>query len=361
MIPILYDADLQDAWSISNGIGRLSDAISCDVNEERNGSYTARIVYPINGIHAKDIATNRIIKTLAGDKTGIQCFRVQSVNPTLDGKKITVSCNHVSYDLSYFPVNPFDGSVISPATAFQILWRNEINQIPFVFDPEFYMLESAVAFGTKIPKSTRSMLMGSEGSILDIFGGEFEFDNRNIIWKRERGTDNGVRIAYGKNLTSFEQEINIAETVCGILPYWTSDGTTITGSIQYSDNAANFPFPKVKTIDFSQEFNDPENPPTAADLNAKATSYITANNVGYPQISTTVEFLPLWQEPGYEAFKNFERVGLCDTVTVFVPEFNVNMKAKVVKTDFNSLLERYNSVTIGTVKTTIADVVARLT
>lgn len=357
MIPILYDANLADAWTISNGIGRLSDVISCNVVEERNGAYTMSMTYPIDGVHANDILTNRIIKCLAGDKTGIQCFRIRSIAPSFIKGQINVLCNHVSYDLSYYPVRPFTANVDRPATALTLLWYNAINQNPFLVDPELYVLPSLVKYGIDEPASTKSLLMGQSGSILDLFGGEFEWDNRKVIWKRERGTDTGINIAYGKNLVSYDQETNISETVCGILPVWKSKDSVVYGDIQYSDNASDFPFPKTQVIDFSDAF-DPENPPSVSDLNSKAAAYNTANEVGHPVISTKIEFFPRWQTPEYKEFKDFERVGLCDTVTVLIPQINAKTKAKVVKTDFNVLLERYNSVELGTVKKTVADVIA---
>lgn len=356
MIPILYDANLQDAWTISNGIGRLNDCLSCRVTEERNGEYTLEAEYPLNGIHAEKIATQRIIKARAGDKSDLQCFRIQRITPGM--KTMQIYANHVSYDLSFYPVKPFTATVTRPADALAVLWFNAVNPNPFLVDPELYTLENPATFGTEIPVSTRAMLGGVRGSVLDAFGGEYEWDNRKVIWKRNRGADTGITIRYGKNLMSFSQELNISETVCGILPYYSQEGTVVYGAIQYSDNASSFPFPKTITYDFTGDFA--ETAPTVEQLNARAASFVSANNVGTPVVSTDIEFFPLWQLPEYEQFKDLERVGLCDIVTVFFPMLNVRTKAKVVKTVYNTLLERYESVTLGTVRKNLADTVASL-
>lgn len=356
MIPILYEASLADAWSVTNGIGRLQDCISCLVTEERNGEYTLQMEYPLNGIHAEDIATQRIIKARPNDKSDLQCFRIVRVTPNMN--TMTVYANHVSYDLSFYPVKPFRGTVLRPADALTLIWYNAVNQNPFLLDPELYELQASVSFGTDIPISTKSMLGGHQGSVLDVFGGEYEWDNRKVIWKRERGTDSGVTIRYGKNLMSIDQELNIAETVCGILPYYSMEDTTVYGSIQYAPNASSFPFLKTICMDFTGDYT--ETVPTAAQLEAKAASYINANNVGVPVVSTEIEFFPLWQTPEYSEFKALEQVGLCDTVTVFFPRLSVQTKAKVVKTEYNVILERYENITLGTVRKNLADTVAAL-
>lgn len=354
MIPILYEASLADAWSVTNGIGRLQDCISCYVTEERNGEYTLEMEYPLNGIHAEDIATQRIIKARTNDKSDLQCFRIVQITPNMT--TMTVHANHVSYDLSFYPVRPFSGTVLRPADALTLIWYNAVNQNPFLVDPELYELSASVSFGTDVPISTRSMLGGHQGSVLDVFGGEYEWDNRKVIWKRERGTDSGVTIRYGKNLMSIEQELNIAETVCGILPFYSMDGNTVYGSIQYSDNASAFPFLKTEVKDFTEQYA--ETVPTVAQLEARAASYIRSNNIGVPVVSTEIEFFPLWQTPEYSEFKDLERVSLCDTVTVFFPRLQVQTKAKVVKTEYNVLLERYEKITLGTIRKNLADTVA---
>lgn len=367
MIPILYDADLADALTISNGIGRLTDTISCTVTEERNSEYTMRLEYPLDGIHADDIKVQRIIKVKAGDKAGLQCFRIFKVVPTLDGKRMTVECNHISYDLSYYPVTPFSGTLQTAGvfTGMYMLFMHSVNGYsPWQIDVDDYTLTNPVNFGTDVPKSVRSMLGGSEGSILDIFGGEYEWDNRTIRWRRERGSDNGVTISYGKNLMSYEQETNIAEVYCGILPYYSYDGTVVYGDVQYSSNVSEFPYRKSVTMDFTNDFVEEgeETPtaPTVAQLNARAQSFISANNVGTPKVSFDIEFYPLWQDPAYKAFGDLDRIGLCDTVTVLFTELNVRVKAKCVKTVYNTLLERYESIELGSVRANIADTISGL-
>lgn len=362
VIPILYESTLSDATFITNGICRLSDTISCTVTEERNGEFKLELEYPFSGVHAEEIEVNRIIKAKSNDTSDHQCFRIASVSPSLDGKRITVKANHISYDLSYYPVAPFSGTFNSVATAILGIFNNSINTLPFENGAD-YVTGTTYTFDVVQPKSVRACLGGSEGSVLDRFGGEFEWDNRIIKWHEERGSDNGVTIRYGKNLTNFEQETSIANTVCGILPFYSYNGETIYGDIQYSSNYTDFPFLKVIAVDFTDKFMGDDGSteptePTTSELETLATEYISANSIGQPEVCITVEFFPIWQTEDYKDFKDLETVSLCDTVTVIFPELNVSTQAKVVKTVYNTLLEKYNSVELGSIKRTLADTIA---
>lgn len=359
MIPILYESTLSDATFITNGICRLSDTLSCKVTEERNGAYTLEMEYPFGGIHADELTVQRIIKAKANDISDLQCFRINTVTQSLDGRRLIIKANHISYDLSFFPVTPFSGTFNSVAFAITGILNNSVNNSGF-YNSADYVPGSAITYSIDTPRSIKACLGGQAGSVLDLFGGEYEWDNRLIKWHTARGQDRGVSIRYGKNLTNYEQETNIEDTICGILPYYSMDGTVVYGDIQYSDNASSFPFLKVAVMDFTNDYMDDEEAPTKAQLEARAAAYITANNIGQPEVAIDVEFYPIWQTENYAEYKDLETVGLCDSVTVIFPDLNVRTNTKVVKTVYNTLLEKYISVSLGSIRRNIADTIADL-
>ena len=353
MIPILYESDLSGVST--NGIGRLSDCTSCVVTEERNGEYTLTMQTPFKGKHADELKVDRIIMALPNDTSQPQYFRIVKINKNMKGMSLEVLANHISYDMSFIPVQPFSATVTGRYQAFETLWENTLENNPFLFDAPADTLVKK--FGTTVPVSLRAMLGGVEGSMLDVFGGEYEFDNRTVKWHLHRGSDRGVTIRYGKNLSSYEQEENISETVCGILPYYSMDETVVYGDIQYCSNADDFALKRTVPYDFTPSFEDGDTP-TAAKLNTKARAYIEENTMGIPEVSIHVEFRQLWQTPEYRHLKDLEHVSLCDTVSVYFPQLAVTAKAKVVKTEYDCLLERYNYVELGSVRQDISDRIA---
>lgn len=350
MIPILYSPT--ETNFTSNGLGGLADCISCEVSEERNGAYTMQIVYPIDGLHFGDIAHSSIIKVIPSDGATEQLFRVYKISKPLNGK-VTIEAEHISYQLSFIPVSPFTASNCAGALSGLVSHSMETNPFTVWTDKE-----TSATYKQTLPASFRSQLGGVQGSILDVYGGEYEFDNYTVKLHASRGADNGVTLRYGKNITDIKQEENIENTITGICPYWTdSDGNTVTGDIQYAEGADNFPYKRTVVMDFSGDY---ENQPTKAELEAHARSYISSNRVGVPRISIDVSFIALWQTEEYKNIANLERVKLCDTVTVEFEKLGISAKAKVVETVYDVLKERYTSIEIGESRTDLASTLSEM-
>lgn len=350
MIPILYSPT--ETNFTTNGLGGLADCISCEVTEQRNGAYTMQIVYPIDGLHFSDIAHSSIIKVIPSDGATEQLFRVYKISKPLNGK-VTIEAEHISYQLSFIPVSPFTASNCAGALSGLVSHSMEANPFTVWTDKE-----TSATYKQTLPASFRSQLGGVQGSILDVYGGEYEFDNYTVKLHASRGSDNGVTLRYGKNITNIEQEENIENTITGICPYWTdSDGNTVTGDIQYAEGADNFPYKRTVVMDFSGDY---ENKPTKAELEAHARSYISSNRVGVPRISIEVSFIALWQTEEYKNIANLERVKLCDTVTVEFEKLGISAKAKVVETVYDVLKERYTSIEIGESRTDLASTLSEM-
>lgn len=350
MIPILYSPT--ETNFTTNGLGGLADCISCEVTEERNGAYTMQIVYPIDGLHFSDIAHSSIIKAIPSDGATEQLFRVYKISKPLNGK-VTIEAEHISYQLSFIPVSPFTASNCAGALSGLVNHSMETNPFTVWTDKE-----TSATYKQTLPSSFRAQLGGVQGSILDVYGGEYEFDNYTVKLHASRGSDNGVTLRYGKNITDIKQEENIENTITGICPYWTdSDGNTVTGDIQYAEGADNFPYKRTVVMDFSGDY---ENQPTKAELEAHARSYISSNRVGVPRISIDVSFIALWQTEEYKNIANLERVKLCDTVTVEFEKLGISAKAKVVETVYDVLKERYTSIEIGESRTDLASTLSEM-
>lgn len=346
MTPILF-SDAATDYS-TQGLGALADALSCQVTEELNGEYELQMTYPVSGRRYANIKNRCIIYCKPDPYRGGQPFRIYRITRPLNGI-ITVYAQHISYDLSGIPVKPFTAGSASAAMAG--LKTNSAVSNPFTF---WTNKDTVANFSVSAPSSIRSMLGGTEGSILDTYGGEYEWDNLTVRLYSRRGSDNGVRIAYGKNLTDIEQDENIANLATGVIGYWAgSDGTLVQTPVVNAPGTYNFT--RVITVDFSSDF---EAQPSVEQLRQRTQQYISENSVGVPDVSITVSWVQLEQYSGYEGLSLLERVTLGDTVTVEFPPLGVEATARVVKTTYDALLDRYVSADIGSVKANIADTIA---
>jgi phage minor structural protein len=335
----------------SNGLGPLSDALACTVEENRNGAFELSMEYPVTGVLFDELKHGSIIFAPPNDSSEPQPFRVYGKSTPLSGV-VTVRAKHISYQLSHIPVSPFTAG--SCAAALQGLKTNAVEPCPFDFWTD---KETVATFTVKEPASARSLLGGVAGSVLDVYGGEYEFDRYTVKLHKARGTDSGVVIAYGKNLTDINQEESIENTITGVYPYYKdTDGNVLElpEKVVSSASAHNFPYPRTVPLDCSQEWQET---PSVEQLRAYASAYVKKEGIGVPSVSLKVSFVPLWQTEEYKAIAPAERLNLCDIATVRFEKLGVNARAKVVQTVYDVLAGRYESITLGEASTNLADTI----
>lgn len=351
MIPILYETT-ETAFT-TNGIGRLTDAISCYVTEERNGIYELEMVYPVDGNHYEDISISRIIAVEVSDGT-TQAFRIYKISRPLN-MQVTINCEHISYQLSYIPVMPFSATNVSGALNGILSNSAETNPFSVWTDKT-----TDATYNQEEIASARERLGGVEGSILDVYGGEYEFDNWTVKLWASRGSATDVVIRYGKNLVDLNQEENIEAVYTGIAPYWKGeeDGETVLVTLPeqvlHSSNASLYPFQRTIPLDLTEKF---EEQPTESELRTAAQNYIDDNNIGVPKVSISFSFVALWQTEEYKNIASLEQVKLCDTISVVFEKLGVNAQAQIIRTEWDVLLGRYTSMEIGDAQTTLADTI----
>ncbi len=347
MIPVLYKANATDFTTY--GIGVLKDCTSCEVTEERNGAYECEFKYPITGAMYKELATERIVKAKPNDTATDQAFRIYRITTPINGE-VTVYAQHISYDLSNIAALRWSDANISASLAMERVFQNTATAHNFTCQTDY---SSAKAFSVEKPQSVRACLGGVAGSFLDLWGGEYEWDNFKVIHHQGRGKHTGVVIEYGKNLTSLEHDSENTDVYTDLLPYaivTAEDGTETAITLpEVLLPIADTTLMQRKTLirDFTSYFDD-EKPPTVDGLRAYANNYLKNNPLGRAVPTLTVAFEPLWKQPDYAAV--LERVSLCDTVTIRHSLLGITAKAKVIKTVYDTLAEKYVSITLGSAK-----------
>ena len=354
----------------SNGLGALPDAASCTVTEERNGEYEVEMEYPLTGSHFKDIQKRRILYVKPNPYDDPQPFRIYSITKPINGI-VTVHAAHLSYDTSGSIVKLFPADAGSASAAMSYLRNYSVPSTPFTF---FTNVGKSGTMSVPKPSSIRSLLGGSDGSILDTFGGEYLFDKWSISLLESRGADRGVTIRYGKNMTDLEQEENDTDFYTGVYPFWYSeseDGGLVTLSSNNGIVSASgtYDFVKIMPLDLSSEdfaktttdsdgYETTIEKPTEAELLAAAKKYISDNKIGIPKVSLDVSFVMLAQTEEYKDYARLETVKLCDTVTVEFEKLGVQTTAKCVKTVYNVLTGKYDSIELGEPKSSLASTVS---
>lgn len=383
-----------DDFLNTSGIGVLNDIISGEVTEERNGAYDLEIEYPICGSHFSDIQNGLIILCPVYPKCQkdyYQAFRIYHISQPFNGI-VRISAHHISYDLNKLICQPWETTAKTLAKALEYLRLGiyypidqsasgdvSISNFDFKIGPDKSNVESDMEL--LWPKTARSILGGEEGSILDIYRGEYEFDNFEVILHQNRGRENsGISVIYKKNLLDFSKEDDIESTYDGVYPFYYSentesndDGEEITEKIlvQINDNDKNLPAymlyddsdvnmsrKSLYLLDLTSNF---EYVPTPEQLRKAAEEFMTENELNRKNISLSISFEDLESSTDYERYRNFESIRLCDHVTIYTPpEFgNSKLDAKCVKIVYDIISDRYSSIEVGSISGSISDTIAQ--
>ena len=333
---------------VGNGLGGLPDAIECVVSHEINGIYELQMRYPVTGQHFEEIEIGRFIMAKPDDLTDAQPFRVYRITKPLNNV-VTVYARHICYDMQGIVVEPFSAGSLTEA----------FQTIPTVLTPANsfnFQTTRSVASGIEItePRPLWKLLGGQEGSLLDVYGGEWDFDGYDVKLVTQLGTNRGVTIRYGKNMTDLEQDATIEAAYSGVYPFWYDEETEtlVTLTEKFVTVPGAVVTNRVLTLDCSDDF---DTQPTEQQLRDRANAYISANSIGNAKTSWKVSFV---SSTGYEDdLRLLEQVQLGDTLGVHYDRMGVDATARAVKTEYDVLAGRYKAVTIGRVKQSLAQII----
>ena len=355
--PILYKANETNFEHL--GVSVLSDASKCYVSRERNGIYILEFDYPVNGKDVDKIKEGMYIKADAGYRTKNQRFIVSKITKTQNEFKLY--CQHISQVKTTMNAIRPDITVTSVSAMGALrAWRDNLldSREEFFVQSDISTLNSTTWKVENI-ENARDALGGKAGSILDVWGGEYEFDNLNITLHRSMGIDNPTIIAYGKNLLDLEQEQSILETYTSVFPFkkYTDDNNreqliTLPEILLDSTHLNKFTHRRILKVDFSSD----ENLKTVEQLRSKAKSYIKSNNVGVPKTNLKINYQDLSKVEGVFDNPALEQIDLCDRLKVYYNELGIlNENAKVVKVIWDVILEENHEIEVGDSRSSFTD------
>ena len=353
MIPILYEKD--ETAFVSNGLGRLRDCISCVVTEERNGIYECDFEYPIDGMNYDRIQCGRIIAVEHDENGDVQPFDIVSYSRPINGV-VTFHAVHISYRQTALTVS--GTNINSLADAFTLLGNAQPSN-PFNYWTDKDSL-GYMASGDGIPHSVRSILGGMEGSVLDSYGGEYEWDTWTVKLWQSRGTLKNFTIRYGVNLTDYTEEVDYTDTYTSVIPYWVGqddDGNDIivTGDMQSTSYPSFNGQGRCIPLDVSDKFDSESGVPTKAEVEAQGMAHINANQPYLPSQNIKVDFVRISDTPEYAQFKTLQTCKLCDSVNVMFSRYGVEGTFKIVKTKWDVLTGKYDEMELGDLSISLSE------
>ena len=350
MIPILYDTN--ETAFVNNGLARLHDCVSCIVTEERNGIYECDFEYPVTGANFDLIQVGRIVAVTHDDTGDVQPFDIVSYTKPIDGI-VTFHCTHISYRQCYITCTAPKDSIGTINDAWYQFYNNVSPSNPFTYN--WYDLPTQfgyMAAADGLPHSVRQMLGGMEGSVIDTFGGEFEFDKWNVKLYAARGTVRDFSIRYGVNMLEYNDELDSEGSYSSCVPYWANGEEIVIGNRTLSNGSTVTGRGECVPLDLTDKF---ETKPTKTQLQNMAKSYMNANHTFLAGQTITVSFVRLQDMGEYADFQNLLTCRLCDTINVIFPDYKTQGQFKIVKTVWNVLEKRFEEMELGTLSASLAE------
>lgn len=356
MRPIILPANTSVFPALgTNGIGRLSDCYKCLVTEEINSTYTLTAGCQADSTNANLCVEGNYLY-VSHDSTGdLQPFEIRRVKKKSDGS-MEIYAEHISYKLTRMTAAPFEAASLTAALS--AIPSNIEPTNSFTFAADF---TSSVGFTLNHPMSARSLLNGEQGSIIDVYGqGEWEFDQWTCTLKQMRGADNGARIRSGHNLTELLIASENASGYKNVYPYyWDSyNGTLVRAAL--SGNTGRVvtlspdPAPNVGDdvipLDLTDQFTEV---PSEARVRLKATKWLEDKKPWISNPTINVKYSAAVDDSA-------SNVVLGDAVTVIDKTLGYNAKHRIVKTVWDVLYERYDSVGVGKLSPTLYDLIAKI-
>lgn len=365
-----------DSYYQPYSVGALTDAISCTVTETTDGQYEAELVYPVNGLHFDEIQNGMLLYCTTDVGNKVQPFIIYKREADINGT-VTFRCHHLSYALNYVVLKPNTWSSVESMlnglkyntvslpntdTYPYVGWRFTYTEGAEEEDP-ISMTENYRVFE---PITVRAALIGGEASIASTYGLEIEWDGYTVILHTRRGEDRGVTVRYGYNVTNYQQDYDTGEAFNAYVPFWVDSETNAvfpqSADINYVEHApdgAEHPGKyryRLRPLDLSADF---ESQPTQTQLNEAALEHLNADQPWIPFENMTINFA-VYDDKDSVAYddERIEQVRLYDTVYVNIPQINTEIKTRVIKTVYNVLLDRYDSVEVGQPQTNLSDIYA---
>lgn len=368
MRPILFNKNEQSFDTY--GLGELN-VTKGTVTRERNGNYTLYAEIPVSDPMVASIEKEMKLKADAGLRTKNQTFEISRI--VKDSSNIVkIYGQHISHKLEYMGLvngRPFSGSAFTALA----IWHNAtIGDLRFDVWSDIQTTGKGV-FDISKMENARQALGGVEGSILDIYGGEYEFDNMTVRLHKQLGRTAPTVLEYGRNILSAELDETIESAYTSVLPFATytpdkpegdtsdsqPDPVTVTLPENYVDSKykALYAHRRIKVVDFSSEFKSDSKSkdiPTPNKLRKIANDYMERNEIGKPKINIKIEYADLARTLDYADRGWIEEVELCDIVPVYYPQIGLTDETlKITTITYDFVNERNESVEFGDIGTNV--------
>ena len=285
-----------------------------------------------------------------------QPFRIYRVVPELD--KVTAYARHIFYDLTENMVKKCEAlETTTGKTVVDLLSVSCLSEHDFTFYSDLSSTAEEVLYENKNPVDC---ILG-DGGIVEKYGGELQRDWFDVFIVERVGSDTGIQIRQGKNLTGIKYDVDLSDVVTRIMP----TGEDKDGKVLYlpevyidSPNLASYPAPKWIHLAVSdcKEVTKGKKKKTKAACYTQMRKAVQAEfdkGCDLPTVTLTVEFIDVTQTEEYAQYGFLQSIFLGDAVRVIAKRVGVEVTMRMTAYTYNCLTRQYEKMTLGSVEDTV--------
>lgn len=348
--------------NFSNNGDFVLSPTTCELKADLNGSWVLSMEHPIAGFW-REIVQDAVISapTFVGAS---QLFRIYRVVKSDDSVSATAYPIFFDSANDVFIMNVRPTGKTGQEALDLLLTGTE-------FSGSSNITTAQTAYFVR--RNLMDCINGSESpSFLERWGGEILYDNFRIIINDAIGSNRGVVVRYGKNITGVDYDVDESDVVTRIYPVG-YNGRSLSTAPLYVDapninsfatvHAKEYVFENIKLasdVEYAEESDTicPTQADLDAALRAAAANIFTNDKVNEPAVSVTVDLLVLADTAEYAPYAEIETLSLGDTVKLVHTRMGIETEARVVSITWDCCLNRVIGVTLGDYEATFAEQVA---
>ena len=328
----------------------FKDILNPVITEEINGVFNLEFNTPLGAFNSEYLIRGNIIKSRVPGGRQDQLFRINNINRTLKEIKVSASCIGID-DLSRNFIKDTNIVAKNKVQAVRQILENTMEDHHFTVEGD----ENSADFENLriVRYNPINAIFGSDdNTIVNRFGGEYQFDNFKIKVANQLGSDNGVTIHHAKNLESIEESINDDELITAIIPQG-DDELLIPEYVIYSDKVNNYEKIYYSNVKFDigvDEENGITEKMAIDQLRESAKKLFEVEQVDRLFFNYSFNLIDLRKTEEYKNYVILEDVEIGDTVTIKSKKLIIDLVGRVYKYTYNPLTDRYISLEIGVKK-----------
>ncbi len=360
MIPLVYETTSRIlSLNSMHYLGRLTGCTECTVEESRNADYTLSASVVKNSECANSVVIQNYICAKPNPTDEPQFFEIYEV--VEKNNVISIKAKHIKHNCynNILAAGETSAQLYSPAEAYENL--DALFDNNYVFSSDITNRKS-INLGYTQVCTLGDFLGGLEGSLLDLFGGEYKWNNFNVSLLKNRGQKRAYSLKWGDNISSYEKTQSSETTISHVCAYATVYDEFSKQDIQIIADPYEIFEQKSKTNKLSV-YPVPDNLVNGIIVNSStgdgygfvkntcriaATAYIGGDKLGEIKSNIKVDVEAVLDD--------MQQFNLCDTVTVILSD-SIAAESKIVKTTYDTLRERYKQLELGSFKTKLSDFV----